>query len=475
MNEISSSTPPNSKDKMMELPPSTSGASLGSSLALDCASGPKSLHLQGSKAGASLPCADSAEEARDTQVPPSNTDSGSVSIQAETTTQFVPFLGSWAKPLIFKPLATPPDPSTPREYDSVGNQLASLWPSLNNEILNKKQKSKLSPQSRNLFRTASPTYRFDGTPEVSIPSKVLKLGHENKDEYIIGKFHRCSLPPGGLVHAVANKIWGRSCKISCKKLSESSYMFHIPHQPTRQWVIQRGVWHIDDCLLFVLPWTPEGSFQIPKVSTLPVWVTLKYISDCCYSRLGISHVASGLGELFLTHKPRLDPTNMGEAKVLVEMELDRVFPKLIALDDKQGSIYLVKVEYTWIPSTCERCGSLGHKAKRCLMSSKPPENSDISVDVTADIAIVDIDHILQQQNDETVTGSLPTTSAMPHVDSQPELNINIQDVPRLHSDLIADSQEPYVSTHAPMECQDIQVSKITTSSSTPQVQEDITK
>ncbi|WZY78290.1 hypothetical protein YC2023_024674 [Brassica napus] len=77
--------------------------------------------------------------------------------------------------------------------------------------------------------------------------------------------------------------------------------------------------------------------------------------------------------------------------------------------------------------------------------------------------------------DSAVTGSLPITSAMPHVDSQPELNINIQDVPRLHSDLIADSQEPYVSTHAPMECQDIQVSKITTSSSTPQVQEDITK
>lgn len=62
----------------------------------------------------------------------------------------------------------------------------------------------------------------------------------------------------------------------------------------------------------------------------------------------------------LTHKPRLDPTNMGEAKVLVEVELDKPFPKLIALDDKQGNIY---VEYTWIPSTCERCGALGHKEK----------------------------------------------------------------------------------------------------------------
>lgn len=54
------------------------------------------------------------------------------------------------------------------------------------------------------------------------------------------------------------------------------------------------------------------------------------------------------------HKLRLHPTNMGEAKVLVEMELDRYFSKLIALDDKHSSIFLVNVEYTWIPSTCVR-------------------------------------------------------------------------------------------------------------------------
>ncbi|KAF3607059.1 hypothetical protein DY000_02044408 [Brassica cretica] len=179
--------------------------------------------------------------------------------------KFVPTLGAWAKPLLFKPPATPPQPSTPRDYDPaiVGNQLASLWPSLNDEILNKKPKSshqtrtlqlpieklppselkadgkvrfpwaaRLSPQSRNLYRAANLTYRLDGTPQISIPSKVLKLGPENKDEYIIGKFHRCTLPPGGLVHAVANRIWGRSCKISCKKIGESTYMFHIPHRCT---------------------------------------------------------------------------------------------------------------------------------------------------------------------------------------------------------------------------------------------------
>ncbi|CAF2268003.1 unnamed protein product [Brassica napus] len=36
--------------------------------------------------------------------------------------------------------------------------------------------------------------------------------------------------------------------------------------------------------------------------------------DCCYSRLGLSHVASGLGELMQTHKSCLETTTLGEAK-----------------------------------------------------------------------------------------------------------------------------------------------------------------
>ena len=98
-------------------------------------------------------------------------------------------------------------------------------------------------------------------------------------------------------------------------------MFHISHESTRQWVIQRGVWHIDDCILFVAPWSPATTLKSQEISTLPVWVNLKDIPDRCYSCLGISHIASGLGEPILTHKPRLDPTQMGEAKILVEMEL----------------------------------------------------------------------------------------------------------------------------------------------------------
>ena len=110
---------------------------------------------------------------------------------------------------------------------------------------------------------------------------------------MIGQFHRCSAPSGGLTHAVVNRLSGRSCKIVSRKLGESSYLFHVPHKETRQWIIQRCVWHVDDCLIFVAPWNLEGSLKVPEISTVPVWVTLKNIPTSCYSRLGISHIASG--------------------------------------------------------------------------------------------------------------------------------------------------------------------------------------
>ncbi|CAN6849847.1 unnamed protein product, partial [Brassica oleracea] len=182
-----------------------------------------------------------------------------------------------------------------------------------------------------------------------------------------------------------------ACKIVSQKLGESSYLFHVPHKETRQWIIQRCVWHVDDCLMFVVHWNPEGSLKVPESSTVPAWVTLKNIPTNCYSRLGISHIASGLGEPMLTHKPRLDPLNIGEAKILVEIELDKSFPKHIALDDKLGNIFLVDVIYSWIPSTCEKCGSLGHKAKKCLLkedkiphtNEKRSEHKDVVIPVVA--------------------------------------------------------------------------------------------
>lgn len=62
-----------------------------------------------------------------------------------------------------------------------------------------------------------------------------------------------------------------------------------------------------------------------------------------YSIKGIDWIASGICEPMLTSKPWLDPSLMGEAKILVEVKQDKSFPRKLALEDQSGSMSMVKM------------------------------------------------------------------------------------------------------------------------------------
>ncbi|XP_024013941.1 uncharacterized protein LOC18010075 [Eutrema salsugineum] len=219
----------------------------------------------------------------------------------------------------------------------------------------------------------------------------------------------------------------RLLRITIRKLSASNYLFHIPDESTRSWVLQRGLWHVDGCLMFVASWTPEVSLAIPEIKTILVWVTLKNIPNILYSIPEISHIALGLGAPMATHKPRLDPILMGEAKILVEVDLSKAFPTRIA--DLNGFISMVDVEYAWLPSKCGRFGQLGHKIKRCLQE----ENVSNVVDNTTKetVLMVDLDVA-------GVSNSAPI-SALNHSSSAPAISIDIPATNNLTVDLVKDS------------------------------------
>lgn len=58
-----------------------------------------------------------------------------------------------------------------------------------------------------------------------------------------------------------------------------------------------------------------------------------------------------------TNKPWLDPTLLGEAKIMVENDLDKSLPQNIILVDKKGSTTINHdhVAYSWIPRKCGNC------------------------------------------------------------------------------------------------------------------------
>ncbi|CAN6920656.1 unnamed protein product [Brassica oleracea] len=178
-----------------------------------------------------------------------------------------------------------------------------------------------------------------------------------------------------------------------------------------------GLWHVDDCLMFVAHWTPKASLAIPEIRTIPVWVTLKKIPTILYSIPGISHIASGLGAPMATYKPRLDPILTDEAKILVEVELSKGFPSRIAANDENGFISMVDVDYAWLPSKCERCGQLGHKIKHCLQSATESHLVDTNLSENpsnGSLVVVETNTLLKSvQPDTSLLPSSDTTLSPP--------------------------------------------------------------
>ncbi|CAH8367960.1 unnamed protein product [Eruca vesicaria subsp. sativa] len=67
----------------------------------------------------------------------------------------------------------------------------------------------------------------------------------------------------------------------------------------------------------------------------------------------------------LTSRLWLDRFLIVQEKILVEVKLDHPFPQDNALE-YEGTIYMVTVIYSWLPSKFSKCGQLGHKATSVL-------------------------------------------------------------------------------------------------------------
>ncbi|KAH0854647.1 hypothetical protein HID58_057812 [Brassica napus] len=111
-------------------------------------------------------------------------------------TGFIPTLEAWSKPLHFTPAPPPPPPPEPcnskllsmvrskRKGIRYPEKIVSQLPVENipppalkgDDTFRFSWVARMNQASRNLFRAADPTCRLDGTSQVTISSKVLRLG-----------------------------------------------------------------------------------------------------------------------------------------------------------------------------------------------------------------------------------------------------------------------------------------------------------
>lgn len=225
---------------------------------------------------------------------------------------------------------------------------------------------------RNLRKISSPISIEDGVPVVQAPPSVMLKASDQWKGHIVAQFHGL-IPPPAKIYSDLNPAWGKHGNIIIRTLSESSCLIMIPCVSTREWVLQIGYWQAGNVAFSVYPWSPEASLEMQELTSAPTWAVLKNVPPQMYSLDGISVISSAIGEPLHTEKSRLDPYNLGNTKVKVEIMLDNSPPTTIIVRDTQGNSVKVNVEYPRLPPKCCNCGRFGHLLNRCpkpLMKKK---------------------------------------------------------------------------------------------------------
>ncbi|KAG5414423.1 hypothetical protein IGI04_001990, partial [Brassica rapa subsp. trilocularis] len=134
--------------------------------------------------------------------------------------------------------------ASPQVLSATLGEASTEWPALSSKYIGCKKYHK------EVVRKSLIASKYATPPVVTLfPTDKDEFGNNEPASSYYSRFHRCLVPPGGLVYAVLNRLWA--------------------------------------------PWTSSESLSLLEISTIPLWVTLKNILSQLYSILGIEWIASG--------------------------------------------------------------------------------------------------------------------------------------------------------------------------------------
>ncbi|KAL0730732.1 hypothetical protein Bca4012_026826 [Brassica carinata] len=209
---------------------------------------------------------------------------------------------------------------------------------------------------------------IDGKELVMVPDQVIQNSVPLWDDLIVGKF-LSTAPHVARVHIIVNKIWplgNKNIKIDAYEMNGTMIKFRIKDKATRERILRRGMWSIANIPMVVSKWAPIEEEEIePEIKTIPMWITIKNVPRRMFSWGGLRFIASAVGKPKRLHPDTLLCNSFEEAKVFVEAEVAKGFPKKHIFTSKLGVDAEVEFTYPWLLDRCNICSKWGHLAKAC--------------------------------------------------------------------------------------------------------------
>ncbi|KAK1356383.1 hypothetical protein POM88_049639 [Heracleum sosnowskyi] len=211
-----------------------------------------------------------------------------------------------------------------------------------------------------------------GVTVVCPPDDVLQQGLDKFKNCVVGTFTK-SHPPFKLVHDHALKSWSKFGLLDVFQKDSNVFIFKFYSEIDLHNFIARGTLYIGKSPLLISAWgmSPCNS----PITSMHLWIKLSKVPDCYWTSIGLSSIASVVGNPLgadeLTSKLDVLPF----AKVCVQYEIGAPLPSKIhvmAINpctcNKEEVDVLVS--YPIKPLVCTSCKSLGHTIAACPVSKR---------------------------------------------------------------------------------------------------------
>ncbi|KFK39855.1 hypothetical protein AALP_AA3G297300 [Arabis alpina] len=220
----------------------------------------------------------------------------------------------------------------------------------------------------------------NGSGEVEVPDAVVQQSTPLWEDFLIGKFV-ADAPHVAKIHVIVNKIWplgDKSIKIDVFVVNKNTVKFRIKEAATRRRVLNRRSWDIAGIPMRLSKWSPIEEKEEEELKVLPMWITLKKVPHRMYSWGGLGFIASAVGKPIRLHPETELCSSFEEAKVLVEADLSKEFPKSYRLRSKTGMDAEVEFVYPRLPVRCNTCFEWGHLRSACSKQVASVSRQDVA-------------------------------------------------------------------------------------------------
>lgn len=135
----------------------------------------------------------------------------------------------------------------------------------------------------------------------------------------------------------------------------------------RSWVLNRRPWIIGGNKTLILKeWTTDMKIDWSLLESIPVWVKILDIDPIFLSS---NHMLEVIGKMIgksvsidLITK---DVEKLSYARLLVEVTSEEAKRVEVVLESYNGTVYKHKIEFEWMPWSCDNCKVFGHSTHYC--------------------------------------------------------------------------------------------------------------